>query len=515
MADNILDSKKIAKNTIMLYFRMFFMMAISLYTSRIVLHALGASDIGIQNVVGSVIGMISFINSTLSGATQRFITIAIGEGNSEKIYNTFSTAFVLHIFLAIIVFIAMEVLGLLTLYNATNIPENRMTAAFWVMQFAIISTSISITQVPYMSFIVAKEKMGIFAYLSIMDGIIKFLIAIIIYKYAGDRLILYSLLLLIASVLMVIIYRAYCIRSFKECCYKKITDHSLFKKMLIFSGWDTVGCLACTLSSSGISLLFNNFFGVIINAAIQYSNTISTIVLNFVNNFQTATNPQIFKLYSIGERDKMFSLVKNASKFSAYIMLFFLVPLFIKIDFVYYLWLGNETPEHTAQFAQIFLIQNLIRAVSSPFVKAQHATGQMKYPNIFSGSVLLLILPMSYILLKIGFSPLQVLIFNLLPWLCELLFDLYFTHKCIGFSVSSIVKDVYLRVLAISILGFIPPLLINQLFPNGWLSLIMVTMTSSVWLIIVIYTIGLNKHLRALVLEKVVMYYKRIFNSRS
>ncbi len=391
MSGTTIDNRKIAKNTIFLYFRMLVMMGIGLFTSRVILHALGASDLGITNVVGGLVTMFTFLNGTLSGATQRYITYALGEQNKSKLQDTFSTAFLLHTVMAIVLVAIIEIVGLWFLYNKLNIPEGRMNAAFWLFQFSTIRCGISITQVPYNACIIAHEKMGAFAYLSIFDVVAKLGIVYVIWAYNGDRLILYGLLGFVVSIFTLMLYRIYSIRHFEECHYKKISDKSLMKSMINFAGWDTFGNMAYTFSGQGVNIIFNIFHGTIINAAIGISQTVCGQVMSFVGNFQTATRPQIVKLYASHNWDEMYHLVENTAKFSAFIYLFLAIPIFVEIDFILDIWLGYGIPPYTADFLRVILIQNLVYTLGRPLVACMIASGKIKLPNLVNGPVLLLL----------------------------------------------------------------------------------------------------------------------------
>ena len=506
-----IDNQRIAKNTIFLYFRMLVMLLIGLLTSRVTLHALGASDLGIANIVGGVVAMFTFLNGTLSGATQRFLTYALGERDEDKLQTTFSSAFLLHNILAIIMVVIIEVVGLWFLYNKLNIPDGRMNAAFWLFQFSAISCGLNITQVPYNACIVAHEKMGAFAYLSLFSVVAKLAIVYTIWIYDGDRLILYGFLWFCVGLISLLLYRIYCIRHFKECHYRTIRDKSLLKSMIGFAGWDTFGNLALTLGGQGVNILFNLFFGTIVNAANALAQMVTGHVMAFVSNFQTASKPQIVKLYASRDWDDMYHLVENTAKFSCFILLFLGIPVFVEIDTILKIWLSYGIPPYTADFIRIGLIQSFIFTLGRPMVAAMIASGKIKLPNLINGPVLLLTLPMTYIILYLGYSPVVAYAFNVLPWVFQVSFETWYIHHLTGKGGWKYI-GVCLKVTLIMLATFIPAYLIERQIENIWYEIVFVTLTSSVVLSLLIYHFGLNRGLRLAMKGRVLNYlgFKRI-----
>ena len=501
--NNISSNKRIAKNTILLYLRMLVMMAIGLFTSRVILHALGATDLGINNVIGGLVGMFSFFNGTLASASQRFITFALGKGDFRELRKTFSLSFAFHALLGIFIFLLLETVGLWFLYNKMVIPADRMNAAFWLLQFSAISSLVSVTQVPYDDCIIAHEKMDIYAYFSIFDVVFKLGNTFLVWWYDGDKLILFGLLGLLEGLLMLIIYRTYSIRHFKEAHLEFTWDKVLAKSMLTFSGWNVMGTLAGTLSSQGLSLLMNTFLGPVVNAAMGICGSINGYVMAFVGNFQTASNPQITKDYADGEWERMNSLVYNTAKFSGYIVLYLAIPIIINIHLILKLWLGYGIPQYTAEFTQIILVQNVIFTMSRPLVTEMHAIGKLKVPSLGNGTVLLLILPVSYILLRLGFSPIVVYVANVLPWIFQLFFENWYVNSQIGTSPYIFIRKVVIVVMLIGVGSFIPSYLISKLMGSEWLALVASSLVSTILLTLLIYKYGMSKHIRAIVVNKI------------
>lgn len=500
MSDQIANNKRIAKNTILLYIRMFFTLLVGLYTSRVVLSTLGVSDYGLHNVVGGIITLFTFLNSTLATGTQRFITFSLGKGDTEEARVVFSTAFILHVIFAFIIVVITEVVGLWLLYNKMQIPDGRMTAAFWVFQFSVISTMISIIQVPYTSSIIAHEKMDIYAYMSIYDVCMKLAIVFLIQVLDFDKLILYSFLWMIVHIstsMFQILYSKY---KFQESRIVGKINKNTVNEIANFSIWNIFGCGAVALQGQGVNILLNMFFGTVVNAARGIAFQVNGIIMQFVGNFQTAVTPQIVKLYAAGEKNEMIKLVINNSKYAAYLFLLIAIPAFIEIDTLLRLWLG-EYPDYTPIFLRIVIIQSLIQTMTRPVVMAIHAVGKMKMVNLTAGSVLLLILPVSYILLKMGATPETVFAVNVIPWVFELFIELFWLNKYIDFPLWGFYKQVYGLVIPLALLMFAIPYIVKLLSGlDGWLALILTGIVSVLSTSIIVYFLGIPQSMRKRVL---------------
>jgi len=504
------DNKRIARNTLMLYFRMLLTMAVGLYAARIVLQVLGASDFGLYNVVGGIVTMFTFLNSTLATGTQRFLTFALGENKIQKLRDVFSTASYLHIFFAVVILIISEVVGLWLLYNQMQIPEERMKAAFWVFQFSTIAAMVAIIQVPYMSSLIAHEKMDIYAWVSIYDAVMKLVIVYLIQVVDTDKLILYAFLFFLVHVSTALIYIFYCRNKYEECRMFGGFNKETFREIASFSGWNIFGCGAVALQGQGVNILLNMFFGTIVNAARGIAFQVNNIILQFVNNFQTAVNPQIVKLYASGQKEKMIRLVINNSKMAAYLLLLITIPLYIELEFVLKIWLGDY-PDYTAIFLRITIIQTLVQTITRPAVMALHAVGRMKEPNLTSGITLLLILPVTYFLLRIGISPVTVFWVNVIPWFIELLFVLYWLKRFIDFPFWGFYKKVYMVILPLAILMYAIPYYVKSQFElDGWLSLIVTCIVSTITIVLLVLYFGISKSLRKRIIDNTLSYIVRI-----
>jgi O-antigen/teichoic acid export membrane protein len=496
------NNKRIAKNTLLLYIRMFITLVISLYTSRIVLQKLGVVDFGINNVIAGMVSMFTFLNGTLASGTQRFITFALGENDFEKEQSTFSTTFIIHLSLALIIGIGIFIGGLYFLDGKLTIPASRMDAAYWVFYCCVITVVLNITQVPYMSSIIAHEDMSIYAYMSIFDAFAKLGVAFaLVFTSSIDHLKLYALLLAVVQMIDMIGYRFFCIYKYRECHVKAIFDKKLFKQIFVFSGWNILGCSAVLFNNQGFNMLLNVFYGPVMNAARGISNQVNNVASQFVGSFQTAVDPEIVKNYASNQIDKMNRLIYNNARFAGLLILYIIVPLMVELPFVLHLWLGKY-PDQTVFFTRVILVQTLITSMGRSVVMGLHATGKMKMTNILAGGNLLMILPISYLLLKIHVSLNMIMIINLIPWLIETFIELVLMRNYVGLSLSMFYKFSYAVVFGIGLLLVFPLILICHFFSEGWLRLLINCMVSASWGGLLIYRYGLNDNMRKIIKAK-------------
>lgn len=405
MSNTSQNNKRIAKNTLLLYVRMLFLMIISLFTSRVVLNTLGIVDYGIYNVVSGFIGMLGFLSTSLAAASSRFITYDLGRGDMSIMKKTFGNIITIHLLLAVIILIIGETIGLWFVLNKLQIPESRMTAALWVYQFSIFSFMLSVISVPYNATIIAHERMKAFAYITIADAVLKLLIVYLLVITPYDKLIIYALLFCFIQVLDRIIYGVYCIRHFDETKARLAFDKKRFKEIFSFAVWTMNGNLAVIGYTQGINVLLNIFFGPTVNAARGIAVQVQTIVRNFCNNFQMALNPQLTKSYSQNDLEHMQQLLKVSSKFSFYLLFIISLPLMLEASLVLKWWLGI-VPEHTVDFLRLILCSSMIVSLSNPLIVSVHATGKIKKFQAIEGTMLLCIVPIAYVLLKFfGIKP--------------------------------------------------------------------------------------------------------------
>ena len=403
MSQSTDNNKRIAKNTIFLYFRMLFLMAVNLYTSRIILNVLGVVDYGIFNVVAGVITMLSFITGPLGGSASRYITFALGEGNFEKLKKVFGSTMITHILLCGGIFVFAETLGLWFVMNKLVIPECRFHAALWIYQFSILTSIISLLSVPYNATIIAHEKMNTFAYISIFEVLAK-LGSILLLEYLKyDHLIVYGALLLTIQVIIRIIYTVYCRKSFLECKYALSWNPRLLRELVAYSSWSSLGYLAVVGYTQGLNILLNLFFGPVVNAARGIAVQVQSALLQLCTNFQMALNPQITKSYAVNDLNYMHRLIIYASKYSYYVMLLVVVPVLVNIKYILFLWL-KQYPDYTIPCVRLTLLIALLECMKNPILTAIHATGKIKRFQTIEGLCLITIVPISYLLLRFGIA---------------------------------------------------------------------------------------------------------------
>jgi O-antigen/teichoic acid export membrane protein len=505
MNQTLENNKRIAKNTLLLYFRMLFMMAISLYTSRVVLNTLGVEDFGIYNVVGGVVSLFVFINNSMASATQRYITFEIGKGDFERLQTIFSTSLQIHILIALTVIALGETVGLWFLYNKMQIPDGRIDAAFWVLQFSIVSTAIMIIRVPYNSDIIAHEKMSVFAYISILEVVLKLLVVFLLVWSDIDKLILYSFLILAVQILVFLCYCYYCHRNYQETKYRFVLDKSLFKEMTGFAGWSMFGGLSAVCFGQGLNLLLNMFFGPIVNAARGISVQVQTAIQNFVSNFQMAINPQITKKYACGELKEMQNLMFRSARFSFMLLLFISLPVLFETNFVLTLWL-KIVPDYSVIFLRLMIAISLLYALSNPMIIANQATGKVKKYQAICGSTLILILPIAYICLKLGMPPYSVFIVHFIMELICMFERMILLRPLINVRIKDYFYNVHIKVVVILFASLILPSFAYFYFDEGIFRFLFVSILCLFSVAFSSFLIGLTKNERSFVIAKIKGY---------
>lgn len=490
------NNKHIAKNTLMLYIRMLLSMAVSLYTSRVVLNTLGVEDYGIYNVVGGVVAMFGFLNATMSGATSRFLTFELGKGNYQRLKDTFSSALLIHIAIAIVILVVAETIGLWFLNTKLVIPETRMTAAHWVYQFSIISSMVTITQVPYNASILSHERMDVYAYVEILNVSLKLLIVYLLLIGHTDKLILYSVLTLAVSVIIALVYRIYCLRHFDECHFRLVWDRNILRPMLSFSGWDLYGNMCVTARAQGTNFLLNIFFGPKLNASAGIATTVQGILLGFAYNVVTAFRPQIIKAYAKGEIDTIQSLLHTSLKFSLALLFIMLIPLYWELDYILGLWLGI-VPEYTVDFLHIILTYLPLNLINNLTNIPIHATGNIKTLSFISGTIFLLTLLPTYIFFKLGFSPTVAYAMMFVAYIFTVMSNSYLIYRQIGINGTwRIIMKVLLSNLIV--ITFISTLILflQQIMQESFMRLFIVCIISTVLYCFCFYALLLKKNQR-------------------
>lgn len=499
--DNSANSKRIAKNTLLLYVRMLFLMLISLYTSRVILNALGVEDYGIYNVVGGVVTMFSMLSGSLSAAISRFLTFELGKGDSKKLKNVFSSSVTIQAGLAIIIIIIAETLGLWFLNEKMVIPENRIVAANWCYQFSVITFAINLISIPYNASIVAHERMSAFAYISILEGIGKLVIAWCIVINPIDRLVFFALMVAILSCTVIFIYMNYCKRHFDECAYHFVYDHDLLKQMFGFAGWNFIGASSAVLRDQGGNIILNLFFGPTVNAARAIAVKVNTVITSFVQNFMIALNPQITKSYANGDLDYMFKLIFKGARYSYYILLLLALPVILNTHYILVIWL-KLLPNHTSNFVQLILFLALSESISNPLITAMLATGKIRNYQLVVGGLQMMNLPVAFICLYFGAVPESVVVVAIVLSQCCLAARLYMLQGMIGLSIKRFLCDVYFNVFVVTIASFSLPIILMFFLHESFSSFMYVTILAVFCTIFSELYIGCKKD------ERKYVYYK-------
>lgn len=506
------NTRRIAKNTLLLYVRMLFSMLVSLYTSRVVLNALGVEDYGIYNVVGGFVAMFSIVSSSLSSSASRFITFELGRGDFERLKKVFSTSLSTQIALCLVIFVLLETIGLWFLNTHLTIPSERMVAARYVFQFSVAAFMVGLLSVPYNACIIAHEHMTVYAYMGIADVLLRLCIVICIAycPYITDRLIMYSFLLLLVGVLLQAIYVWYCRRHFLECRGKVCFHKAFFKEMGSFAVWNFIGCTAGLLKSQGVNILLNMFHGPVLNAARGIAVSVNTAVGSFAGNFMTALNPQITKSYAAADYDYMNKLVARGSRFSFYIMLLFIIPVVLETEFILKLWLKGY-PGFTVAFVRLTLCLSLVDILSNTLITLQTATGKIRNYQLAVGGMLMMNFPLSYICLKSSFSPESVYVVAIFVALSCLMLRLSFLTRMVeAFSLTSFFKNVVANVAGISLLSFALPGTLCFFLPDGWLRFLIVLLVSFACTGLAVLYVGCSSSERKFIYGKISVLRARV-----
>lgn len=503
------SNKRIAKNTVMLYIRMIITMFIGLFTSRIILNALGVDDYGIYNVVGGFVSLFSLVSASMSGSISRFITFELGRGDEESSRNVFATSITVQIALSAIVVLLSETIGLWFLYNKMVIPDERMYAAQWVFQLSIISFVIGLISVPYNAAVVAHEEMGKFAFFSIFESIFRLAIALIVRSASCDKLILYAVLGCVVSWAMRYLYLRFCKKNFAECTFKYSFDKVLFRKIFGFAGWNGIGTCAAILRSQGGTLLLNIFGGTAVNAAAGVAATLTGVVESFVGNFTTAYNPQITKSYASGDYNRLHTLLFLFSRLSYFMMLFFALPVAINAQFVLSIWLGN-VPAHTANFVQLVICFMLIETLAKPLIIAKNATGNIRNYQLVVGSVLLFTFPIAWLSLWLGAPVESVFVADVVTSILAFVARMLMLVGDIPhWSSLDFTSKVIVRVLWVTLLASIVPIMIVLVMDEGWTRVLVSSFISVMMVGLIAFYVGFSSSERQMVLNILQPLYSR------
>lgn len=504
MTNKSSSNKRIAYNTVFLYFRQIVVLFLTLYISRLVLEVLGIEDFGIYNVVGGFVAMFAFMNTSMSNGVQRFLNIDIGSSGGSNINIIFTTSVFIQTILAITFLIVSEILGIWYINNVMVIPSIRLFAVNWVFQFSILSFLFVIIQVPYVALVMAYERMNYFAIVSVIDVVCRFVaIYIMTYIHDIDYLIMYSIVILFVSVITFLMYFMYTKKKFKNIVFSKTFDRLLFNQMLSFSGWNILGSFAYMVKDQGLNLLLNLYFGPVVNAARAISYQVSSALNGFSSNIFTAFRPQLMQSYSSKEYERTKSLMFVMSKFTYYLMVFLAIPIIIEIDYILKLWLGDNIPDRTNVFTVIVILNMLVTNFNPPVSQIVHATGKMQKYQVVTSVVLIMILPISWIFLQLGFSSVSVFLVSLLVSILNQFICLLVLKDIFEYSLREYIQKVVFPCAYVSFLVFPLTFQIHNLYDQGFTRLILVTSANILFSSFAIIFVGLSRSEKKILLEKI------------
>lgn len=497
------NNRTIAKNTLVLYVRSILMMFIGLFTSRVILQTLGVTDFGIYNAVGGIVAIFGFISSSLINATSRFITIAIGKGDQKITNATFGNIKVIYYGLCVLVVILAETIGLWFLSSKMILPAERISAAFWIYQYSILTTMIGLISVPYKSAIIAHEKMSAFALISLFDAVLKLIICYLLLIIPFDKLVIYSSLLFLVEIIDRVVYAIYSYKRFEEVRAKPRINKAQFREIMSISGWSLSGNLAWVLNTHGINIVLNMFFGPVVNAARGVALQVQGIMGQFVTNFQTAINPQITKSYADGNYNRMGNLLFFSSKFSFLLMFTISLPIFIEAPTILDLWLVN-VPTHTISFLRIIIVGSVLSTLTNPLWISVLATGKLKKYMIWDNSIQFLVLPSVYMVFYFfKLEPSWAFIILVLSELLEIVIRTWIVLPLIRQKYYTYIKKVATPLILITLVSPIIPLIIYLNFQNTIGHFFLVTSSCICCTMIAIWTIGLEKSEQKVIIDTI------------
>ena len=501
------NNKRIARNTFALYVRMLLLMAVSLYTSRVILSTLGVDDYGIYHLIGGFITLFSFISHTLVGALQRFFNVALGNGNKEQYLRIYSMGFNIFALFSVILLLLGETVGLWFVKTQLNIPEGREAAALWVYQVSLASLIIHLFRTPDNASIIAHEKMGFYAYISIFEALLKLGIVFLLTLINFDKLILYVLLYLASTVFINVIYLFYCRKNIPECRYSLMWDRDLFKSLVSFSSWSMLSGGSRVLKSQGDAYLLNHYYSVAVNAAFGVAAQVYNAVNLFLTNFQTAFKPQLVQSYAAGEMNAHYRLVSRSARMSYFLLLLIVVPIVFNLEGLLELWL-KEVPQYTKEFCFIILLAYLVDALGAPLAVSVNANGNIKGKQVWTAILLLLGLVASFIFLRSGASPYVVAIITLFVHFGFWCVYMYYARKLCHIGLRGYAKQVILPVVLVSSCVVIVPFLLSFISVSRWM-ILLVCAADLAWVGAVVFLIGLKKEEKTYLKQALLSRLKR------
>ena len=501
------NTKRIAKNSLLLYFRTFIILIVSLYAVRVTLKVLGFEDYGIYNAIGGVVAILSFLSNTLTSVSQRYFSYYLGTGEDRKLREYFNTVFLIYFVVTILIVILAESLGKFLLDHYLTIPPNRLVAAKYVYQFSILTLVLNFMTIPYNSVIIAREEMGIYAYVSIIEVLLKLGIVFLLIYVSLDSLILYAILLAAVALFKFVFYASFSAIKFPESRLMLYWEPGKFKELLGYLGWNTYGVFAAVVKNHGIVVILNIFFGPIINAAYAIANQIHTAVNQFVSSFLLAVQPQIVKNYASDNQEGMMNLVFLSSRFSFYLLMIVAIPCYLVLPTVLDLWL-DDYPEYTIQFSRIMILNALVESLCTPLVTSIQATGKIRAYNIVLGTLLMLTVPVCLLLVKLGVSPIPLLYFSLAVTLLGQGVRMFYMWKLAGMSIGEYCRKVLFNIMVVIVASAIVPTILYFILPLTVVMSIMIVLISIICSFVTIYWIGFNRQERMKITTYVLNFLK-------
>lgn len=487
-----LNSKRITKNTLFLYIRMLLVMVVSIYTSRLVLDALGVNDYGIYNVVGGVVAFLGFLNSSMSNAVQRFLSFELGKNNLVAVNRIFNISLLVHLGIAFLFLIVLECVGPWFVDNYLNMPIDRRPIAQWVLQFSIFTSFFTIIQVPYNAIIIAKEEMDVYAYIGILEVVMKIGIVYFLYVCAFDKLGLYAFLQMLVTIVVLLLTFFYCRYKFVEAKFHFVFNKQILKSISSFAAWNLIGEFSWVMTGQGVNIILNMFCGPVVNAARGISDQVNAAVMRFINNFQIAMNPQVIKTYSAGQLTDMSKLVNRGSRYSFFLLLVLSLPLILEMDYILNLWLV-EVPEYAVVFCRLILICSLVSIVTNLFAQVIRATGKIRNYQVATAIVQLMNFPLSYWVLSCGYSPISTIIIAIVIQIIIGLMRLYFVNRMVNYSIIVFFKDCVIPICKVSFLSTIIPILMIVYLNESTFRFILVSFVAVISVLSCSFIFGMGK----------------------
>lgn len=498
------NNKRIAKNTAYLYLRQILVMAVALYTSRVVLATLGETDYGIYNVVGGIVTLFTFLNFAMGCATNRFITFELGKGDNHRVNVAFSNAVVIHAIIAVIILVLGETLGLYFFNTKMNIPADRMYAAGWVYQLSIFTCMVNILSVPYNALITSHEKMNAYAIISILETVLKLVIVWMLVVFSYDKLILYAVLMFTVGLIIRIVNQVYSCKTFKNVHFLWPKDRKMLKEMLTFAMWSLVGSAGVIMADQGQNILLNMYFGPAVNAARGVATQVKTAVVNLSNNFGQAVAPQINKSFAGGNVEYMHTLIFAMSKYTFFLLFIMTLPICLEAKTLLSIWLV-DVPEHSVMFLQLMLIISILTALGQPLSYAAGANGKIRNYQIFEGGINLMLIPLTWIVFKLQDKPIPEWAFYVQIFICiaTQTARLILVKPLINLSLREYANKVCVPCIAITVVASIIPVIVKVLLPENIVSFFVVVFVSVISVCVVVLTLGMTTHERRLILSKI------------